>query len=265
MIIAHGSGGVGQREKTWASFFRKQGIATFVIDYFGPRGVTRSSKSLPSPSFDITDALNLLLSHPRIDPDRIGVIGFSRGAMLALTSANFETKGHSLAAHVGFYPLCGTIRFEATGSQAPILIVIGSEDVASQPTQCPAMKRQGVGVGRDVEVIIYEGAYHGFDGHWYGSWRSPNGRVYVSRPDLQLRNKSQKRVMEFLRVAFAAERRTRKRDDVIEKSPNRIVLRKLEHVQILYDKAGAHCATYGKKSSPGQVDRINNIYEFVCF
>ena len=52
---------------------------------------------------------------------------------------------------------------------------------------------------------------------------------------------------------------------IVESSPQKIVLKLNGHVQNLYKKADAHCASYDKKSTIVQVDRLNHIYEFLCY
>src|SRR5262249_33232293 len=89
MVISPGSGGVSDaREGRWAERFTDMGVAGFVVDSFNPRGIkdTGSDQSQLSPAANVADALaalKLLATHPRIDPQRIGVIGFSRGGQVA--------------------------------------------------------------------------------------------------------------------------------------------------------------------------------------
>lgn len=52
---------------------------------------------------------------------------------------------------------------------------------------------------------------------------------------------------------------------IVEASPRKIALKLNGHVQSPYKKADTHCASHGKKGTIGQVDRLNNIYEFLCY
>ena len=93
MVIAHGSGGIlPGREHAWARRLNELGIATFVVDSFTPRGLTSTSRdqsrlSTMANLADALAALRLLATHPQLDPERIGVMGFSRGGQVALYSA----------------------------------------------------------------------------------------------------------------------------------------------------------------------------------
>jgi cephalosporin-C deacetylase-like acetyl esterase len=84
MVISHGSSGPNVNERAWAEMFAGMGVATFVIDHFSGRGIAgtgsdQSQISGPVPAADGLMALRLLATHPRIDPGRIGYIGFSKG------------------------------------------------------------------------------------------------------------------------------------------------------------------------------------------
>lgn len=202
VVIAHASGGLDGRSERWARFFREHGIATFKIDYFGPRGISANSAVQPVPTDDTFDALHLLASHPRIDATRIAVIGFSRGAHLAINSASPGYTGSELrfAAHVGLYPSCGVTHIGKGDAAAPILIMVGSEDDLSPVVQCETLQQDGTAKGRSVTLKIYEGAQHGWDGDYTGVWyhRALN-TSYRMRVDRALTERSQQDVLEFLR------------------------------------------------------------------
>src|SRR6266498_1794395 len=91
VVLLHGTVGAGPREERWAADLNRLGVATFVLDSFGGRGLAPpfESGAVPSPLTIIVDAyraLSLLPTHPRIDPKRIAVMGFSRGAIASLYS-----------------------------------------------------------------------------------------------------------------------------------------------------------------------------------
>jgi dienelactone hydrolase len=115
VVLVHGSGGIYPEQISfWARLLNEQGIAAFVIDAFGPRGVksTADDQSLVPFAADTADAfaaLGLLASHPRIDPKRIAVMGFSRGGITAVRSGvvriinGAAPAGLRFAAHVALY------------------------------------------------------------------------------------------------------------------------------------------------------------------
>ncbi len=89
VLLLHGSGGVyPELHDFWTRQLNTLGIATFVPDMFGPRGVTstvenQSRVPLAADTTDAFAALRLLATHPRIDRKRIAAMGFSRGGRFA--------------------------------------------------------------------------------------------------------------------------------------------------------------------------------------
>jgi dienelactone hydrolase len=204
MIIAHASGGLDQRNERWAQFLQANGIATFVLDYFGPRGISANSASQPTPSQDLIDALQLLATHPRIDPNRIGVIGFSRGANMALDASNMATRdGATLAAHVALYPVCSMTRVANGVSNAPVLLLAAGRDDLAPPFQCEVLAERARDAGRDVTLKIYENACHGWDGDVNMVWNHPAAhRSYTMCTNEQVTQQSRQDVLAFLKRAF---------------------------------------------------------------
>ena len=175
MVIAHGSGGIlPGREDAWAARLNALGIATFVVDSFTPRGLQSTSRdqsrlSTMANLADALAALRLLATHPRIDPARIGVMGFSRGGQVALYSA-LEPLRHGMidgdlrfAAHVALYPSCSIPYRAERLSGAPILMLLGSADDYTPAAACRDYAAWFAAKGVPIEVIAYEGAYHDFD------------------------------------------------------------------------------------------------------
>ncbi len=176
MVIAHGSGGMlAGREDAWARRLQILGIATFAVDSFGPRGIatTARDQSQLSTMANLADALAalwLLATHPRVDPARIGVIGFSRGGQVALYSALeplrravVDESGPRFAAHVALYPSC-SIPYRATQvTGAPILMLLGAADDYTPPRPCRDYADWFRGRGAPVRAVEYAGAYHDFD------------------------------------------------------------------------------------------------------
>src|SRR5712692_3520774 len=88
VILLHGSGGPSSGHELWAKHFNEMGIASFLIDSFSGRGLTGTStdQALLGRFNMILDAYrgaDVIAAHPRIDPARIAVIGFSRGGQSA--------------------------------------------------------------------------------------------------------------------------------------------------------------------------------------
>src|SRR5512138_73927 len=93
MVILTSSAGVQRhREYFYAQALNAAGVAALVVDSFTGRGVRRTvaDQTLVSAAQmegDAFAALALLRADPRIDPERIGIMGVSKGGGAALNAA----------------------------------------------------------------------------------------------------------------------------------------------------------------------------------
>lgn len=201
IVLAHASSGLDARVDRWAAFFRAQGIATFAIDYFGPRGITATSATQPIPTHDAYDALRLLGTHPLINPARIAIIGFSRGGNLVLNASDMgasEAGGRQFAAYVALYPSCGVAGIRQ-GSGAPVLIMLGDRDDLVPVIQCESLVDNARQKGRQAQLQVFEGAYHGWDGDYSGIWYHPAlNTSYTMQSDRRISELSQQEALRFL-------------------------------------------------------------------
>jgi dienelactone hydrolase len=142
------------------------GYAVLAVDSFGPRGVRhRCAEEFGAPVDRVMDAygaLQYLASRADIEADRVAVLGYSQGAMTAISAvtrggvkAYFER--HFRAA-VAYYPGC-----DNTEVDAPTLILIGALDEWTPTHNCREMIASQSGAGAPVELFVYSGAYHAFN------------------------------------------------------------------------------------------------------
>ena len=148
MVIHHGSGGVGNtREYAYAREFTKMGVASIIPDSFTPRGVktTVEDQTAVSSNDMIADAfaaLKMAAAHPRLDPARIGITGFSKGGSVAMRTGldvmvrRYVPNGPKFALHVPFYAGCDTIYANMRTTGAPMLVLIGGADTYVGPERC---------------------------------------------------------------------------------------------------------------------------------
>jgi dienelactone hydrolase len=182
VVLLHGAAGVlSARELTYGAQFAKMGVAALVVDTFGSRrdrGTGFVERLLQvTETMLIADAyagLRYLDAMPGINGNRVALMGFSYGGLSTMLAAFEQTAqalspdGLRFAAHVSFYGPC-LARFDnirATG--APVLLLAGSEDAIVDPGRCNeviADLREG---GTQAEFVIYEGAYHQWDGRRAG-------------------------------------------------------------------------------------------------
>ena len=175
VVLVHGSGGLGPREDRWADELRQASVATFLLDSFTGRGIafTAEDQSQLSSLAMIGDAyraLELLATHPRIDPARIAVMGFSKGGGVALYAAlkRFQRlhgpPGVRFAQHIAFYPPClVTFVDDLAVTDRPIRLFHGTADDLAPIEPCRAYMERLRRAGADAAITEYAGAPHGFD------------------------------------------------------------------------------------------------------
>lgn len=179
VILVHGSGGPGGNIDYWQQQLNAVGIATFALDVFSGRGITRTIEDQTQLGrlngiIDAYRALETIVTRPWVDPDRVVLMGFSRGAQVSLyaTLNRFRTAwkrgSHDFLAYVAFYAPCFT---EYIGDSdivdRPVRLFHGTADdyVPVGPTRSYVDRLRAA--GKDVQLTEYPGAHHAFDNPRY--------------------------------------------------------------------------------------------------
>ena len=182
VVIVHGSAGPDSRGTFHSEYLVSNGFAILELDMWAARGVTGFNQrprttldTLP----DIWGAWLFLSEHPKINKDKIAIVGFSWGGVNAVTTAFGKKPKDSpqtlaqakFAAHVAFYPVCdiwlkngiaSRVVDQSNPTGAPIQIHNGTkDDYDTSPDVCVRLKTAHPKM--PLEVFMYEGASHGFD------------------------------------------------------------------------------------------------------
>jgi dienelactone hydrolase len=175
VVLMHGSSGVGASIEPWVRQFNAMGISTFVIDGFSGRGLTAVGPNQAllgrlNLILDIYRSLDILAKHPRVDPERIVLMGFSRGGQATLYASLdrfnklWNKSGVEFAGYVPFYPDCSTHYLTDTEVAArPIRIFHGTPDDYNPVASCKAYVSQLQAANRDVVLTEYPDSQHAFD------------------------------------------------------------------------------------------------------
>lgn len=197
VIFMHGSGGVYEAMLDyWPGQFNGAGYAMLALDSFGPRGVKSTAEDQSQVPFaadtaDVFAALRLLATHPRIDAQRIAILGTSRGGITSWRSALQRViesqglpKGLRFAAHVQLYAggCVGNFRVQpkpGVFSPAPQLWLHGDADDYTPMAPCQEYAALIAKAGTPVSFVVIPGAGHKFDGE-------PQRRVMLKSAQMTL-------------------------------------------------------------------------------
>lgn len=191
IIALHGCSGLFKkngrdfdaRYLEYTEWLHAAGYHVLLPDSFNPRGfhsVCTIKKGEPTVTpetrkADVLAALTWLKARPEVDARRIVILGWSHGAMTALTTMNRAASStanqanthdaQSLAGVAVFYPGCYALGKQPFRIDAPLLMQLGASDDWTAPKYCERLvhalrERQPEA---DVTLHVYPDSYHGFD------------------------------------------------------------------------------------------------------
>ena len=147
----------------------KENIAVFVGDSYTNREKKLQGwrLGLASRTLDGLNVLNALSKHKNIDPNKIGITGYSYGGMVAFFTAypkllDLVTDGKQFAAYMPVYPGCDVIFKDMKLVNKPMLMLHAELDNYAPTIDCINYVKQLKENGNPVELKIYKGAHHGF-------------------------------------------------------------------------------------------------------
>jgi dienelactone hydrolase len=174
VMIVPGSLGVAPSHVTHAETLNAEGFATFVLDPFGPRGVTstvanQTQYSWAASAYDVLAAWSALSALPEIDASRIGAQGHSRGGGAVLTAATrtfaepIVGKGNGLAAVLPAYPWSGHQFLDPNVGETRVHVLMGDRDEWCSPMQVQGHMQAIRLSGGKASMRLFGGAHHSFD------------------------------------------------------------------------------------------------------
>jgi dienelactone hydrolase len=194
VVLIHSAGGT--QDGTTGPLAEKlvaEGISTLELQLFdNPREARQKGKRSDYLVQQPYDALKFLVEQKGADPKRIGVAGFSMGAMLSIWTASQSLTqssgaGTQFAAHAPIYPPCWLVSFSIKGEQnipkvpgksaiptdamrvltkAPMKIFAAGQDDYDDrdPKACADMIALWPDSERNsIELVVYPQASHGWN------------------------------------------------------------------------------------------------------
>ena len=174
VILVHGSSGIIMNYDRWAHELNSIGVAVFILDSFSGRGIFSTSTDQGQLDhlamlYDAYRALDLLASNPQIDPQRIGILGFSKGGVAGLYAAvdrfnsSYGSKKARFALYMAVYPPCYEYKDELKVDKKPIIVFHGIADDYVPMAPCLEYINRLQAAGFNAKLYGYPNAYHGFD------------------------------------------------------------------------------------------------------
>ena len=171
VLIVHDWLGAGHYVRARAQQIASLGYVAFAADIYGkgirPADAKEAAKVSGLYKNDRTllrlrtnAGLDILRSHPRVDPDKLGAMGYCFGGMAVLELAR---SGSSVAGVVSFHGNLDTPDpNDAKNIKGKVLVLHGAEDPVVPPAQVAAFQNEMRAAGIDWQMNYYSGALHNF-------------------------------------------------------------------------------------------------------
>lgn len=193
VLHLHGNAGTMNEHLPTVDWLRDAGVHVLMFDY---RGYGRSDDGRLLRENLIADghaALDYLLARPEVDPDRIGLYGWSLGGVIGLAVASERDEIDAVVAAAAFsswkrvagdyLPLLGQLLIPG-GSNAedsvlalgarPLLLVHGESDRIVRPYHSERLRDAATGAGVRVELVLLPDFNH-------ADWMTSRGAIDAIR------------------------------------------------------------------------------------
>lgn len=168
VLLLHGADGLtyARGYRTAAATLAASGISVAFVHYLdrtGDRRVTyaRLRRDFPRWQTTVSDAVTWLGARFEVDPGRMGIVGISLGAALALAAAARDARVRAIVDYFGPWPE------ELAAVQPrlpPVLILHGERDPIVPVAHARAIEEACRRQGTPCEVTIYPDQGHGLTG-----------------------------------------------------------------------------------------------------
>jgi carboxymethylenebutenolidase len=171
ILVVHGSHGLKSTNEfdyhAYARLLARNGYVAHVVHYFDRTGhesvveMATIYKHFAVWGMTVAEAVTHLVRQPNVDPERIGLLGFSLGAYLSLSVAMFDAR---VAAVVEYYGGLPDALARTCTRMPPTLVLHGDADTVVPVAEARALERIFKEKKVPHESRIYPGQGHGFKG-----------------------------------------------------------------------------------------------------
>jgi carboxymethylenebutenolidase len=162
IIGLHGSGGGHDTMGATANPLAAEGFAVFVPHYFDRTGTTTADKGESIRNFPLWmktlwDVTSFVAAQPAVDPERMGILGFSLGGYLAVSLASIDTRIKAAAEFSGGFPREMKLFMRRL---PPVLIVHGERDDVIPVSEAHHLQELLAKRNTPYEMQVYPGEGH---------------------------------------------------------------------------------------------------------
>lgn len=225
LLILPTCSGISQHIGEWAQIALQAGYGVMTVDSLRGLSTDCGSPSKISNGRYIKDALDavaFVAQQPDVEPRRIAVLGFSKGALIAtwlassIVADTLRPNTPRISASVSIYGFCalGPTKGRPQGitilqhdTDRPFLALMGAKDNELPPRSCLELLPKLKEAGAPVQWHVYEQAGHAWDSqdkHGYSKTTVTTGERITYQYDPDATQDSRKRVLDFLRQSVQA-------------------------------------------------------------
>jgi len=167
------SGPIAARYRDWGERLSAAGFAVLFPDSLGSRGLASQCTVRGSPVrtarervADAVAARHWLEGQSWVIADRISLMGWQNGGVAALWTIRRRSGsdgGPDFRSAVALYPGCRRLTQTEWSARVPTLVLVGGADDWAPAKACEQMVAGARGRSAQTQIIVYPGAYSGFD------------------------------------------------------------------------------------------------------
>ena len=185
VVLLHGVAGLNPVQHEIAQSLSQKGYATLVINYYAKGGRSPEFARWRLFQNNVNEAVTYLQTLPYIKKRSIGIVGFSQGAILAVTSAAGIPSVKAVVAFYGPNPQGNWFLPQFYGKKdnespyylnksiknlPPVQIHHGNKDSIAAVTESEEFYKLLQTNGKIAEIFIYDGLQHAFNYPSYTLW-----------------------------------------------------------------------------------------------
>lgn len=194
VIALHGAGGGVSGMERYAGILAAQGFAVYLLHYFDRSCAGTTNKptidkatimrNFPLWMKTLWDATSFVETQPRVNRERIALLGFSLGAYLSLANSAIDHRVKAVVEFFGGMPKEMKLFMRRL---CPVLILHGEADPTVPVEEAYQLQKLLQKKGIAYEIKIYPGAGHGFESE---IWRDAGMKglqflqKYLAAPEL---------------------------------------------------------------------------------